>query len=90
MFPQHKTPAIAGSSDAAASLKIDLSQLFGAPAEGKSAEEIAAIERDEQLLAAGRDAVGMTVGMPRRQENKTEASKDDLDDLVDELNDLDI
>ena len=44
MFPQHKTPAIAGSNDAAASMKIDLSQLFGAPASGKSAEEVAAME----------------------------------------------
>lgn len=90
MFPQHKTPAIAGSTDAVAGLKIDLSQLFGAPADGKSAEEIAALERDEQLIAAGRDAVGMSVGMPRRQENAVSGPKDDLDDLVDELNDLDI
>ena len=90
MFPQHKTPAIAGSADAVAGLKIDLSQLFGAPADGKSAEEIAAMERDEQLIAAGRDAVGMSVGMPRRQENAVAGPKDDLDDLVDELNDLDI
>ena len=90
MFPQHKTPAIAGSNEAAASLKIDLSQLFGAPAEGKSAEELAALERDEQLVAAGREAVGMSVGMPRRQENRDEEPKDDLDDLVDELNELDI
>ena len=90
MFPQHKTPAIAGSDDAVAGLKIDLSQLFGAPADGKSAEEIAALERDEQLIAAGRDAVGMSVGMPRRQEKATTGPKDDLDDLVDQLNDLDI
>jgi NAD-dependent dihydropyrimidine dehydrogenase PreA subunit len=90
MFPQHKTPAIAGSNEAAESLKIDLSQLFGAPAEVKSAEELAALERDEQLIAAGREAVGMSVGMPRRQENRDEATKDDMDDLVDELNDLDI
>ena len=90
MFPQHKTPAIAGSSDGVASMKIDLSQLFGAPAEGKSAEELAAIERDEQLIAVGREAVGVAVGMPRRQENRVEEAKDDLDDLVDELNDLDI
>ncbi len=90
MFPQHKTPAIAGSADLNASLKIDLSQLFGAPAEGKSADELAALERDEQLLAAGRDAVGMNVGMPKRHGNPENDSKDDLDDLVDQLNDLDI
>jgi NAD-dependent dihydropyrimidine dehydrogenase PreA subunit len=89
MFPQHKTPAIAGSMDAASNLKIDLSQLFGAPADGKSAEEIAAIERDEQLLMVGRDAVGMT-GLKKRHENRSDEPKDDLDSLVDELNDLDI
>ena len=71
-------------------MKIDLSQLFGAPADGKSAEEVAALERDEQLIAAGRDAVGMSVGMPRRHENRVDEPKDDLDELVDELNDLDI
>ncbi|MEM7454721.1 MAG: ferredoxin family protein [Planctomycetota bacterium] len=87
MFPQHKTPAIAGALDAASTLKIDLSQLFGAPADGKSAEEIAAIERDEQLIAAGRTPVGL---IPKRSENREEASRDELDDLVDELNDLDI
>jgi NAD-dependent dihydropyrimidine dehydrogenase PreA subunit len=87
MFPQHKTPAIAGSSDAAASLKIDLSQLFGAPADGKSAEEIAALERDEQLIAAGREAVGVA---PRRSESREKTERDELDDLVDQLDDFDV
>ena len=89
MFPQHKTPAIAGSSDAAASLKIDLSQLFGAPESGKSAEEIAAMERDEQLVLAGRDTVGMQ-GLKKRQSGRETGPKDELDALVDELNDLDV
>ncbi len=90
IFPQHKTPAIAGSLESAASMKIDLSQLFGAPESGKSAEEIAAQERDEQLLMAGRDAVGMSVGMPKRQADKPAGPKDDLDKLIDQLDDLDI
>ena len=90
MFPQHKTPGIAGSSESTASLKIDLSQLFGAPSENKSAIEVAAIERDEQLALAGRDTVGMTVGIPKRQEDKDDQPNDELDDLVDELNDLDL
>ena len=89
MFPQHKTPAIAGSAEAAASMKIDLSQLFGAPASSKSAEEIAAMERDEQLALAGRETVGMQ-GLKKRQENRAQEPKDDLDDLVDQLNDLDV
>src|SRR4029079_13015602 len=58
IFPQHKTPAIAGSAEVSAGLKIYLSQLFGAPEQGASAVEVAARERDEQLLLAGRDAVG--------------------------------
>ena len=87
MFPQHKTPAIAGSSEGAASMKIDLSQLFGAPAEGKTAEEIAALERDEQLLAVGREAVGVT---PKRSEQRAATERDELDDLVDQLDDFDV
>ena len=90
IFPQHKTPAIAGAMEAAGSMKIDLSQLFGAPESGKSAEEIAAMERDEQLLAAGRDAVGMTVGIPKRQVEQPAGPKDDLDQLIDQLDELDI
>ncbi len=92
IFPQHKTPAIAGSADVTASLKIDLSQLFGAPDQGKTAEQIAAQERDEQLILAGRDAVGMGVGMPKRHERKSAhaAQRDELDELVDQLDELDI
>jgi NAD-dependent dihydropyrimidine dehydrogenase PreA subunit len=90
IFPQHKTPAIAGSPEVSAGLKIDLSQLFGAPAEGASAVEVAARERDEQLVLAGREAVGMSAGIPKRQEGKAAGPKDDLDDLLDELDELDL
>ncbi len=89
IFPQHKTPAIAGAPGVGASLKIDLSQLFGG-GEGGDALEIAARERDEQLMMAGRDAVGMSVGMPKRQTGKPKAPKDDLDGLVDELDELEL
>ncbi len=87
IFPQHKTPGIAGSDVASAGgLKIDLSQLFGAP----SAIEIAAQERDVELVATGRDAVGLTVGIPKRQADKPTGPKDDLDKLMDQLDDLDL
>ncbi|MGI9517729.1 MAG: ATP-binding protein, partial [Pirellulaceae bacterium] len=90
IFPQHKTPAIAGSAELGVSLKIDLSQLFGAPDEGKSAEEIAAQERDEQLILAGRNTVGMQ-GLEKRQAAAgANRDRDDLDDLVDQLDELDI
>jgi len=85
IFPGHKTPAIAGSEEGGVgNLKIDLSKLFGAP----SALELAAQERDTELVADGREAVGLTVGIPKRQQNKPE-SRDELDDLMDGLDDLD-
>ncbi len=104
IFPQHKTPAIAGSPEIGASLKIDLSELFGAPDQGKSAVEVAALERDEQLQLAGRNAVGMSVGIRPRESNgatsngqvhessaaKTSAVKDELDALMDQVDHLDL
>jgi NAD-dependent dihydropyrimidine dehydrogenase PreA subunit len=90
IFPQHKTPAIAGALEAAGSLKIDLSKLFGAPETNESAVEIAARERDEQLMLAGRQAVGMSVGIPKRQASKPSAPKDDLDSLLDALDDANL
>ncbi len=85
IFPQHKTPAIAGSPDEnAGGLKINLSQLFGAP----NAIEIAAIERDTELVAVGRDAVGLSIGIPKRQSGKQQAPKDELDTLMDQLDEL--
>lgn len=90
IFPQHKTPAIAGAPVGLVSLKIDLSKLFGAPEQGKSAVEIAALERDEQLMLAGRQPVGLTVGIPKRQEGKPQAAKDDLDALLDALDEANL
>jgi NAD-dependent dihydropyrimidine dehydrogenase PreA subunit len=87
IFPQHKTPAIAGSDDRAGSLKIDLSKLFGG-GEGADAVTVAVTERDEQLLLAGRDAVGATVGLSKRQTGKHDEPKDELDRLMDQLDDL--
>jgi len=90
IFPQHKTPTIAGADVVAGSLKIDLSLLFGAPETGETAEQAAVRERDEQLLLAGRQAVGAAVGLPKRQENRTGESKDELDSLIDALDELDV
>ena len=91
IFPQHKSPAIAGSAaESAGSLKIDLSKLFGAPDDAEDALSIAARERDEQLMLAGRQAVGATIGMPQRQANKPAEPKDKLDHLIDSLDELDL
>ncbi len=90
IFPQHKTPAIAGAADVSAGLKIDLSQLFGAPEVGKMAVEMAVAERDQQLVLAGCDEVGTSVGVPKRREMLPSQPKDDLDDLIDQLDELDL
>lgn len=90
IFPQHKTPTIAGADVVAGSLKIDLSLLFGAPETGETAEQAAVRERDEQLLLAGRQAVGAAVGLPMRQEHKSTEAKDELDSLIDALDELDV
>jgi len=93
IFPQHKTPTIAGSADVAGTLKIDLSQLFGAPDPGapgaEKAAEVAARERDEQLLLAGRETVGVG-GMPKRHASQPASGepKDQLDELMDSLDEF--
>ena len=86
VFPGHKTPAIAGANGEVGALKIDLSKLFGAP----SALEVAARERDVELVEDGREAVGMTVGIPKRCTEKQPQERDELDDLIDGLDDLDL
>jgi NAD-dependent dihydropyrimidine dehydrogenase PreA subunit len=89
MFPDYKTPAIAGAPvGAVGSLKIDLSRLFGG--EQKDALNQAVEERDRELVADGRQAVGMAVGIPKRQSGKEQGPKDDLDNLMDQLDALDL
>lgn len=87
IFPQHKTPAIAGADGEVAGVKIDLSKLFG----GMEADPLkaAVAERDAELVADGRDAVGMSIGVPKRQTNTATKPRDDLDDLMDDLDSLD-
>lgn len=89
MFPDYKTPAIAGAPvGAIGNLKIDLSKLFGGGE--KDALSQAVEERDRELMAVGRQAVGASVGMPKRQADKAAAPKDDLDNLIDALDALDL
>ena len=88
IFPQHKAPAIAGATTQGdEGFKIDLSQLFGAPAKGEDPIEVAARERDEQLLLAGRDTVGIDDQLKKRQEDRS-CPKDHLDHLIDQLDAL--
>lgn len=88
IFPQHKTPAIAGADGEVAGLKIDLSKLFGG--EAGDALETAVAERDAELVKDGRDAVGMEIGIPKRQTDKPASPKDDLDLLMDDLDALEV
>ena len=85
MFPDFKSPAIAGAPvGAVGALKIDLTKLFGGDG-GTDALTQAVAERDRELVADGRTAVGMAVGIPKRQADKPAGPKDDLDKLVDDL-----
>jgi NAD-dependent dihydropyrimidine dehydrogenase PreA subunit len=96
IFPQHKTPAIAGAPVDTGGLKIDLSKLFGAPEQDEDAIDVAARERDEQLILAGREAVGKDEGLQARlAQRKVDgkdggAKSDELDSLLDELDSLDL
>jgi len=87
IFPEYKSAAIAGAdTGAVGGLKIDLSKLFG----GDVADALAAAvqERDRELVNDGREAVGMSVGIPKRQDGRPHGPKDDLDKLVDDLDSL--
>jgi Pyruvate/2-oxoacid:ferredoxin oxidoreductase delta subunit len=89
MFPDYKTAAIAGAPiGAIGNLKIDLTKLFGGG--DKDAMSQAIEERDRELVADGRQAVGATVGIPKRQEHKEAKPKDELDNLIDALDALDL
>lgn len=87
IFPEYKSAAIAGAdTGAVGGLKIDLSRLFGG--DGGDAMSMAVQERDRELVNDGRSAVGVTVGIPKRQDGKPAGPKDDLDRLVDDLDAL--
>ncbi len=89
MFPEYKSAAIAGAPvGAITGLKIDLTKLFGG--EVKDPMAMAVAERDRELVADGRTAVGMAVGIPKRQPDAGQGPKDDLDKLMDDLDALDL
>ena len=80
IFPQHKTAAIAGAEGDIGGVKIDLTLLFGGDS-GESAVEMAVKERDTELILAGRNAVGMSVGIKQ-------AHRDEIDQLIEDLDAL--
>jgi NAD-dependent dihydropyrimidine dehydrogenase PreA subunit len=89
MFPDYKTPAIAGAAvGAVGGLKIDLTRLFGGDVKDALAQAVA--ERDTELVRDGRAAVGLSVGIPKRQADKPQQPRDDLDNLMDALDALDL
>jgi NAD-dependent dihydropyrimidine dehydrogenase PreA subunit len=96
IFPRHKTPVIAGAAADTAGLKIDLSQLFGAPENAAESPQVAVRERDEQLLVAGRAAVDERIrdqALPQPEPHphaKSQPPRDDLDRVVDALDAADL
>lgn len=89
IFPDYKSPAIAGAPvGAIGGLKIDLSRLFGGDIKDALAQAVE--ERDRELVADGRNAVGMSVGIPKRQADKPQQPKDELDNLMDALDGLEL
>ena len=99
MFPQHKTPAIAGAPVDAGGFKIDLSKLFGAPERDEDSAEAAARERNEQLILAGRAAVdfnpsnaagGLATATAEAIAPHQAREPDELDSLLDQLDALDL
>jgi NAD-dependent dihydropyrimidine dehydrogenase PreA subunit len=87
LFPQHKTPAIAGGGEGTGGIKIDLSALFSAPS--AEAADLAARERDEHLQQATQESPGTQPGCTCKRDDKP-APKDGLDKLVDELDGLEL
>jgi NAD-dependent dihydropyrimidine dehydrogenase PreA subunit len=89
MFPDYKSPAIAGAPvGAIGNLKIDLTRLFGGADKDPLAQAVE--ERDRELVADGRTAVGTTVGLAKRQDKAAPKVKDDLDNLMDQLDAMDL
>ena len=80
IFPQHKTPAIAGAQGEVGGLKIDLSKLFGGDS-GESAIDMAVKERDRELILDGRVAVGSSIGIKQKV-------RDEIDQLIADLDAL--
>jgi len=87
IFPEYKSPAIAGAdTGVVGGLKIDLTRLFGGEVKDPVAQAVA--ERDRELVADGRTAVGAAVGLAKRQSQQDSQPKDDLDQLMDDLDAL--
>ncbi len=47
-------------------------------------------DRDRERVADCRNAVGASVGIPKRQDNKEQQPKDDLDNLMDALDAMEL
>ncbi|MFW6168942.1 MAG: ATP-binding protein [Planctomycetota bacterium] len=80
MFPQHKTPGIAGDPNVVSDAKLDLSSLFGKPDQW----DTAAKERETHL----RQSTPPTDSSPTAE--STPQGNDELDELIDELDQLDL
>ena len=94
IFPQHKSPAIAGASSSIDGLKVDLSQLFGKPEPDQHAKQIARQERDQQLAASANQSSSSSSTVPPSQDaprrDTSDDTSDDLDKLINALDQFDL
>jgi NAD-dependent dihydropyrimidine dehydrogenase PreA subunit len=86
IFPQHRTPAIAGDLSASSERKLDLSALFGGPSE----TELAAQERDDHLRRVDQPPRDTAPTAPDNGPRGDGATRDELDDLIERLDRLDL
>ena len=84
IFPEHKTPSIAGADAKVEDFKIDLSKLFGANGSGDGGRK-----RDTELVADGREAVGSRLDFQSVKLASPKSRATALDDLMDGLDSLD-
>ena len=82
LFPQHKTPAIAGGEGSEAAFKMDLSSLFRGPNVEEDQHRIAAAERQAHFQRTKPDQA-QTGSSPQS------SAPTDLDRLLDALDDFD-
>jgi len=86
MFPQHKTPAIAGDPSVGSHPKIDLSELFGNSPERDTATQ----ERDDHLRMTPPERTHSEAPQRTKPLAPGTEPRDELDQLIDKLDESDL
>ncbi|MCY2994238.1 MAG: ferredoxin family protein [Planctomycetota bacterium] len=90
VFPQHKTPGIAGVGGEASDWKLDLSDLFGGLQQAEGLRAIAAREREDHLALSGPAVTPTSVESPETEARHEVRTPDELDQLLDQVEGLDL